>query len=417
MNTEYFEAGDQITLYVDNPDLDYASRETQVAIQEFNSRMYRCDDCQESWIEPNTMSSWYIGFLQWAASGECTLLREGLDDDHRDHIRSDLFYPCLYQFLDSDSGTRYETDIRWSDEPLQSDRRIVGYKQTSVTKTIDSFAKQGPQLLQDMRSIENSFGLEGTFSYGALYLDYETYFTLVPDTIKGSVLSILAVSVVIFIITSSLAATFLVLLCVLLVDYFLLSLLYFWGLTFNSVIVVNMVIAVGLSVDYSAHIAHTYLTVRAPKSCVTKRQIRHHKARVALSQMGSSVFHGGFSTFLAISTLAPSASYVFEVFFKCWFGIIVFGMANGFLLLPIILSEIGPTKELIEHEEDPSKTAYVNVANESVRDLSARADPTNGPEVSESVTPIEMKELQKMTEGISEVNLHEVSEAKVVPEP
>ena len=58
--------------------------------------------------------------------------------------------------------------------------------------------------------------------------------------------------------------------------------------------------------------------------------------------MGSSVFHGGFSTFLAISVLAGSKSYVFEVFFKCWFGIITFGMANGFLLLPVILSYVGP---------------------------------------------------------------------------
>lgn len=70
--------------------------------------------------------------------------------------------------------------------------------------------------------------------------------------------------------------------------------------------------------------------------------------------MGSSVFHGGFSTFLAISVLGPSKSYVFEVFFKCWVCIIVFGMANGFLLLPIILSYIGPHEDLInDHSNDP----------------------------------------------------------------
>ena len=58
--------------------------------------------------------------------------------------------------------------------------------------------------------------------------------------------------------------------------------------------------------------------------------------------MGSSVFHGGFSTFLAIISLASSKSYIFEVFFRMWFGIIIFGMANGFLLLPVILSFCGP---------------------------------------------------------------------------
>ena len=58
--------------------------------------------------------------------------------------------------------------------------------------------------------------------------------------------------------------------------------------------------------------------------------------------MGSSVFHGGASTFLAISVLGFSQTYTFQVFFKTWFGIVIFGMANGFLLLPVILSLIGP---------------------------------------------------------------------------
>lgn len=165
-------------------------------------------------------------------------------------------------------------------------------------------------------------------------------------------MGVLAVSCVIFFITSSVAATLMVLLCVLLVDFFLTALVYFWGLSFNSVVVVNTVIAIGLSVDYSAHIAHTYLIVKPPAYCKTKPEKRMFKAKTALSQMGSSVFHGGFSTLLAISVLAPSNSYVFEVFFKCWFGIIIFGMSNGFLLLPVILSFIGPTDELIDESHD-----------------------------------------------------------------
>lgn len=75
--------------------------------------------------------------------------------------------------------------------------------------------------------------------------------------------------------------------------------------------------------------------------------------------MGSSVFHGGFSTFLAISCLAGSKSYVFVVFYKLWFGIIVFGMSNGFLLLPVLLSYIGPV-------DDPHKTSAKETKNDQV---------------------------------------------------
>ena len=70
--------------------------------------------------------------------------------------------------------------------------------------------------------------------------------------------------------------------------------------------------------------------------------------------MGSSVFHGGFSTFLAISVLSPSRTYLFMVFYRLWFGIILFGMSNGFLFLPVVLSLVGPTNTA-ELEEDESE--------------------------------------------------------------
>ena len=71
--------------------------------------------------------------------------------------------------------------------------------------------------------------------------------------------------------------------------------------------------------------------------------------------MGSSVFHGGFSTFIAIIVLAPSQTYIFLVFFRLWFGIILFGLANGFILVPVILSIIGPTYTIDDHS-DSGKT-------------------------------------------------------------
>ena len=156
-----------------------------------------------------------------------------------------------------------------------------------------------------------------------------------------------AVTCVLLVITGNLLVTLLVTMSILLVDIYLYALIYYWGLTFNTIVVINIVVAIGLSVDYSAHIAHTYLTAKPPNNSYFRgnnHKKRLFKARTALSQMGSSVFHGGFSTLLAISVLGPSSSYVFVVFFKLWVGIIVFGMSNGFFLLPVIMQFIGPVE-------------------------------------------------------------------------
>jgi Niemann-Pick C1 protein len=125
------------------------------------------------------------------------------------------------------------------------------------------------------------------------------------------VLALVTVFVVILAITGNIKITLFVLICVALVDLFLFALLVVWNVELNNVTIINVVIAIGLAVDYSAHIGHTYLQINPPEqhqdgSDLTDKEKRRYKTQVAVGKMGSSVFHGAFSTFLAIIVLAPS---------------------------------------------------------------------------------------------------------------
>jgi Niemann-Pick C1 protein len=212
---------------------------------------------------------------------------------------------------------------------------------------IESAAVEGTQALLELRAIETEYGIPNTFSYAQRYLDFEAYITFDRETAINVILALVAVFFVVIIFTASISITMFILLCVILVDIFLFGILYFWDITLNSVTVINIVIAIGLAVDYSAHIGHAFSKIVPPEKhedgeLLSNREKRVFKARGALGQMGSSVFHGAASTFLAIVTLSPSKSYVFMMFFKMWFGIIIFGVANGFVLLPVMLSLCGP---------------------------------------------------------------------------
>ena len=90
--------------------------------------------------------------------------------------------------------------------------------------------------------------------------------------------------------------------------------------------------------------------------------------------MGSSVFHGALSTFLAITVLSQSKSYIFEVFFKMWYGIIIFAVCNGFFLLPVILSLIGPIDET-EKKQGKSITNQSTIFPEKVLEKGLQKDP------------------------------------------
>merc|ERR1712054_352228 len=112
------------------------------------------------------------------------------------------------------------------------------------------------------------------------------------------------------------------------VDVCILGYMSHWNLDFNSVTAINLVLAVGLAVDYSAHIAHSFLV---SKGCGLER------AKEAVDHIGASVFNGAFSTFLAVLPLGLSKSYVFQVFFKMWFMIVIFGTYFGIIVLPLVL--------------------------------------------------------------------------------
>mmetsp|Transcript_27432 Transcript_27432/g.12778 ORF Transcript_27432/g.12778 Transcript_27432/m.12778 type:complete len:154 (+) Transcript_27432:185-646(+) len=139
--------------------------------------------------------------------------------------------------------------------------------------------------------------------------------------------ALIAVFVVVYLMMMELIASILVVFLVAAVVIDLMGTMHFWDETWNSVTVINSVMCIGLAVDYSAHITHAFLVAKGT-----------YRLKHALGELGASVCHGAISTFLAIIPMAGAVSYLFKIFFKMWFGIIIFGIGHGMLLLPCILS-------------------------------------------------------------------------------
>jgi hypothetical protein len=121
--------------------------------------------------------------------------------------------------------------------------------------------------------------------------------------------------------------------------------------------VVNMVMAVGLIVDYAAHIIHTYyeaphdVTYRVAELVAfeeggsKKRPLmafNHPAAKQrmihAMVEMGPNILAGGFSTFLGTCWLGFSSSEIFRTFFRLMFATIVWGVLFGMIFIPVVIS-------------------------------------------------------------------------------
>lgn len=135
------------------------------------------------------------------------------------------------------------------------------------------------------------------------------------------------------------------------------------------IFILGLELAVGLSVDYAAHVAHAFLVAPSRNDKDTDRQ---HRAIIAVRHIGAAVMYGAGSTLLALSLLMFSKAYVFQVFFKTFLLVILFGLWHGLVMLPVMLSTIGPrslhTNDESHMRELESLSANVTSADRTVEE-------------------------------------------------
>uniref|UniRef100_A0A0G4GS51 SSD domain-containing protein n=1 Tax=Chromera velia CCMP2878 TaxID=1169474 RepID=A0A0G4GS51_9ALVE len=245
------------------------------------------------------------------------------------------FEERLGDWLQSRVGHYYKFDFVWKNPETMRGLETWRYsveeghcmssgcvtrQMTGIRKDLDEFSQRG---LFHARYVEQ------------LHLLSELDLVILESTLislMGVLLAALAVSLVVL---KCFWAVVFVLAMVISIDVGMLGYMVMQDLSLSVLTSVILIICAGFAVDYVAHICHAFSS-----SLGVGRQQR---AVEALGTLGSPVFHGAVTVLLAAAPAALSQSNIFLVFFKMITLAITFALAHGIVVVPVLLSLVGPS--------------------------------------------------------------------------
>ena len=256
----YFPTGFAVSVINDNTAFDYTDHALQQDYVQLSAL------CKQNPYMKNWTSNWLESFINSNA--------------YQNNTNNMTFYDKLTVFL-SENPT-YRADLKFSTET----GRVVYSRITCLDKdTTDwTFRKNAMLTLRDDFAKKSKIS-SSVFTASMSYLYREQMVAVPRETIMNLVLC----GVAILIITTPYLVHPLVILIVfggfVALVFELFALMVVWGVALNSISMITSIMAIGFAVDYSAHVAHSYLLAGA--ATPEQRMIE------ALGSIGASVFMGG----------------------------------------------------------------------------------------------------------------------------
>ena len=230
------------------------------------------------------------------------------------------------------------------------------------------------------------------FPFSPLYSVWEIDEIIRGELYRNLGLATLAIYFCTLILLSDFKGSLFCLLAVLLTLTNVSGLMYFWGLTVDTVTATVLIICIGLSVDFAAHVVHMFMSTKPlektkcnmtngsikfedkeheNKQIKTKANTSHgyiynkeksDRMKRTLFSIAPAILHGGVSTLLAVVLLAFSEVYVFVSFFKIFVLVVVFGLYNGLVFLPVLLANFGPNYKVPKSKNNAANTKSNQIA-------------------------------------------------------
>ncbi|XP_070760304.1 NPC1-like intracellular cholesterol transporter 1 [Enoplosus armatus] len=192
-------------------------------------------------------------------------------------------------------------------------------------------------ITMSMRKIPGTSPDFEVFPYTVTNVFYEQYLTIVPEGLFNISLCLLPTFVVCCLLLGlDLRSGLLNLITIIMIIVDTVGVMTLWNIDYNAVALINLVTAVGISVEFVSHMTRSFALSTKPTHV--------ERAKEATANMGSAVFAGVAMTNLpGILVLAFAKAQLIQIFFfRLNLVITLLGLAHGLIFLPVLLSYFGP---------------------------------------------------------------------------
>ncbi|XP_033628394.1 patched domain-containing protein 3-like isoform X1 [Asterias rubens] len=270
--------------------------------------------------EENLSSSWLRAYLSF-------LKLNGLHEPTQTQFINTL----RDSFLKHPAYQHYSMDIVFNKDntSIDSSRFFV------TTKDLDTTNKES-SMMTTLREVANDAEIPAIV-YNPNFIFFDQFIAIYPNTMQNLGIAIGAMFVVSLLMIPNPICSILVTLSLTSIVTGVVGFMAHWDVNLDNISMINLIICIGFSVDFSAHISYAYVS--------GNQGSRRENAIHALYSLGMPIVQGSLTTILGILILAFSETYIFRTFFKTMFLVITLGTLHGIVFIPVFLMLIIPAKE------------------------------------------------------------------------
>jgi predicted RND superfamily exporter protein len=197
---------------------------------------------------------------------------------------------------------------------------------------------------------------------------YDLQKSLYDSTIQSFLISLLCVTVIMFIATGNLLVTLYSILTIMFAISTTIGVLALLEWQLNVIESITIILAIGLSIDFTVHFGVTYCSmlvsatalrssqISTPTTTIVSLELSKKKPKAdrlaiikeSVNNLGSAVLMGSLTTFLAGASMMPSPLLSFQLYGTFLMLVMLFSVTFAFFLFLPLLAVVGPVSNLFQ---------------------------------------------------------------------